>query len=127
MSEKPANVVTRFAPSPTGALHVGGARTALFNWAFARRHGGRFILRLEDTDQARSTSESTHAILRDLRWLGIDWDEGPLVDAPDPYAATGQQGEHGPYFQSQRLAIYRRYVQQLLDAGHAYQDGEAVR
>ena len=79
-----AQIVTRFAPSPTGALHVGGARTALFAWAFARRHGGRFILRVEDTDRARSSAESTPGLLRDLEWLGIDWDEGPRADATDP-------------------------------------------
>lgn len=111
-------VVTRFAPSPTGQLHVGGARTALFNWAFARHHGGRFVLRMEDTDRARSTAESTRAILHDLQWLAMDWDEGPDPSAEDPYA--GQIGEHGPYFQSQRLKIYQRYVDQLIEQGRAY-------
>lgn len=111
-------IVTRFAPSPTGNLHVGGARTALFNWAFARHHGGRFILRIEDTDRARSTPESTQRIIEDLRWLGIDWDEGPAMDRVD--AHTAEPGDHGPYFQSQRLHIYRQYVNQLLEAGQAY-------
>jgi glutamyl/glutaminyl-tRNA synthetase len=102
-------VVTRFAPSPTGYLHVGGARTALFNWLYARRTGGRFILRIEDTDQKRNTPTATQQVLRDLRWLGIDWDEGPDVDGP-----------HGPYHQSQRGDIYARYVGQLLEQGKAY-------
>ncbi|MFV1958648.1 MAG: glutamate--tRNA ligase [Planctomycetota bacterium] len=123
----PPNVVTRFAPSPTGALHVGGARTALFAWAYARGRGGRFVLRLEDTDRARSSPESTQGILRDLAWLGLDWDEGPRTDAGDPYEAAGQMGEHGPYFQSQRLALYREHVERLLAAGRAYEDAGAVR
>ena len=83
MTTAPTQIVTRFAPSPTGYLHIGGARTALFNWAFARRHGGRFILRLEDTDAARSTVESTKRIIEDMQWLGIDWDEGPDSAAAD--------------------------------------------
>ena len=93
---KPA--VTRFAPSPTGSLHVGGARTALYCYLWARRTKGRFILRIEDTDRARSTDESTQGIVRDLQWLGLTWDEGPLVG-----------GEHGPYFQSERLHLYQKY------------------
>ncbi len=113
-----STIVTRFAPSPTGQLHIGGARTALFNWAFARRHGGQFLLRIEDTDQARSNAESTLGILQDLAWLGIQWDQGPDGSAADPYAQ--QIGPNGPYFQSQRLEIYRQYVQKLLDAGQAY-------
>lgn len=117
-------IVTRFAPSPTGYLHIGGARTALFNWAFARQHGGTFILRLEDTDRVRSTNQSTQTILQDLAWLGLDWDEGPQLGAdttgktPDPHAT--QKGQRGPYFQSQRLAIYRRHIDQLLDCQRAY-------
>ena len=88
----------RFAPSPTGFLHIGGARTALFNWLYARRTGGTFILRIEDTDVARNTQEAVNVILSGLRWLGLDWDEGPIT--PD---ATGPgKGECGPYFQSQR-------------------------
>ena len=101
-------VVTRFAPSPTGALHVGGARTALYAWAFARRHGGRFILRFEDTDRARSSEQSAASILDDLRWLGLDWD-------------------HGPFYQSQRLDLYNAHVERLLTAGRAYEDDGAVR
>lgn len=92
---------TRFAPSPTGYLHIGGARTALYSWAYARKHGGQFILRIEDTDQERSTQESVQAILEGLKWLGLDWDEGP-------------------YFQMQRLKRYREVAQQLLDTGWAY-------
>lgn len=102
-------VRVRFAPSPTGHLHVGGARTALFNWLFARHHGGRFILRIEDTDLERSREEATRGILDSLRWLGLDWDEGPDVG-----------GDVGPYFQSQRLDLYRRYAQRLLELGRAY-------
>ncbi len=120
-------VVTRFAPSPTGALHVGGARTALFAWAFARGRGGRFILRMEDTDRARSSSASTCGMLRDLAWIGIDWDEGPRPDADDPYAPDGQQGANGPYFQSQRLDLYHEAVNRLLAAGRAYEEEGAVR
>ena len=99
----------RFAPSPTGYLHVGNARTALFNWLLARGSGGTFILRIEDTDAERSTSESEASILRDLRWLGLDWDEGPDVGGP-----------RGPYRQSERLHLYSSYAKELLNAGHAY-------
>jgi glutamyl-tRNA synthetase len=106
----------RFAPSPTGYLHVGGARTALFNWLYARRHGGTFILRIEDTDVERSQPEMVTGILDGLRWLGIDWDEGPEVGGP-----------HAPYFQSQRLDRYRAAAQQLLDSGQAFEDGGAIR
>lgn len=102
-------VRVRFAPSPTGLLHVGNARTALFNYLFARRMGGIFILRLEDTDAERSTAEAEKAVLQDLRWLGLDWDEGP--DRP---------GGYGPYRQSERLPIYRRYALELLEKGKAY-------
>lgn len=101
----------RFAPSPTGYLHIGGARTALFNWLYARKHGGTFVLRIEDTDQERSTKESLQAILDGLTWLGIDWDEGP-----------GKDGGHGPYFQMQKLERYASVAQQLIDAGWAYRD-----
>jgi glutamyl-tRNA synthetase len=123
------NVVTRFAPSPTGNLHIGGARTALFAWAFARKHGGQLILRLEDTDLARSTPESTRGIIRDLTWLGIDWDQGPAPKANDPYAQDTQLGDHGPYFQSQRHdeGIYNELIDKLLTSGGAYEDGDAVR
>ncbi len=125
-------VVTRFAPSPTGYLHIGGARTALFNWAFARRHGGTFLLRIEDTDRARSTAESTRRILEDLQWLGVDWDEGPTPGSPGSPgssdaalgkgdgAATGEMGDRGPYFQSQRLELYCQHAQRLLEMGRAY-------
>jgi glutamyl-tRNA synthetase/nondiscriminating glutamyl-tRNA synthetase len=99
----------RFAPSPTGYLHVGNVRTALFNWFMARGHGGAFVLRIEDTDVERSTSKSEAGIIGDLRWLGLDWDEGPDV-----------QGPRGPYRQSERLAIYQQRAKTLLDAGHAY-------
>src|SRR5574339_1110126 len=99
----------RFAPSPTGQLHVGNARTALFNWLLAHGKDGTFILRIEDTDAERSTRESEAGILEDLRWLGLDWDEGPDVHGP-----------RGPYRQSERLPLYRSYAQQLLDGGDAY-------
>ena len=99
----------RFAPSPTGQLHVGNARTALFNWLLARGAGGTFILRIEDTDVERSTRESEAAIVRDLRWLGLDWDEGPDIG-----------GAHGPYRQSERLHLYQSYATELLGAGAAY-------
>ncbi|KAF5840403.1 non-discriminatory gln-glu-trna synthetase, partial [Dunaliella salina] len=102
-------VRVRFAPSPTGNLHVGGARTALFNWLFAKHNGGKFILRIEDTDKARSTLESEEMVLRDLRWLGLSWDEGPDVGGP-----------HGPYRQSERTAIYKEYADKLVQAGLAY-------
>src|SRR3989304_4027198 len=102
-------VRVRFAPSPTGLLHVGNARTALFNHLFARQTGGAFILRLEDTDAARSTAEAEETTLQDLRWLGLLWDEGPE-----------QPGNFGPYRQSERLEIYRRYAQALLEKGKAY-------
>jgi glutamyl-tRNA synthetase len=99
----------RFAPSPTGYLHIGGARTALFNWLWARRQGGTFILRIEDTDQGRSTKEAEAAIFDALRWLGLDWDEGPDVGGPD-----------GPYFQMERLDLYESYAQRLVAEGKAY-------
>ena len=103
------DIRVRFAPSPTGTLHIGGARTALFNWLFARSQGGKFILRLEDTDTERSTENSAIGILDGLKWLGLDWDEGPELGGP-----------YGPYRQSERLSIYRKYLQQLLDEGKAY-------
>jgi len=102
-------VRVRFAPSPTGWLHVGGARTAYFNWLFARRNGGRFVVRIEDTDAERSSGESERGVLDDLRWLGLAWDEGPETDGP-----------YGPYRQSERLAIYRARADELLAAGRAY-------
>lgn len=102
-------VRVRFAPSPTGFLHVGGARTALFNWLFAKNQGGKFILRIEDTDATRSTKEAEEQILDSMKWLGLDWDEGPLVG-----------GDYGPYYQSKRLEIYHKFIKQLLDEGKAY-------
>lgn len=109
-------VRTRFAPSPTGYLHVGGARTALFNWLFARKHGGTFVLRVEDTDEARNTDEAKQAIFDGMNWLGLDWDEGPI-----------KGGQHGPYFQSERKEIYDAWFQKLVDAGRVYEDGGAWR
>ncbi|XRB05568.1 glutamyl-tRNA synthetase [Pycnococcus provasolii] len=108
----------RFAPSPTGNLHVGGARTALFNWLYARNNGGTFVVRIEDTDTARSTRESEQAMIRDLRWLGLDWDEGPQDGDEDN--EVGVLGEKGPYRQSERTTIYQELAQQLIDEGHAY-------
>jgi glutamyl/glutaminyl-tRNA synthetase len=100
----------RFAPSPTGFLHIGGARTALFNWLYARHTGGSFILRVEDTDVARNTQEAVKVIFDGLRWLGLDWDEGPIGgDATGP-----GKGDCGPYFQSQRRENYQRRVEALL-------------
>ncbi|MFM8804161.1 MAG: glutamate--tRNA ligase, partial [Planctomycetia bacterium] len=104
-------VRTRFAPSPTGYLHIGGVRTALFNWLFARQRGGQFILRIDDTDVARNVDEALEPILSGLKWLGIDWDEGPGVGGP-----------HAPYFQSQRADRHRAAVERLLASGHAYRD-----
>ncbi|MGI8820365.1 MAG: glutamate--tRNA ligase [Chthoniobacterales bacterium] len=106
----------RFAPSPTGYLHIGGARTALFNWLFARHHGGTFILRVEDTDQARNTEAAAAAIYDGLRWLGLDWNEGPHAG-----------GDFGPYFQSERNEIYERNLERLQAAGCTYEDGGAIR
>jgi glutamyl-tRNA synthetase len=105
-------VCVRFAPSPSGYLHIGGARTALFNWLWARKTGGTFIVRIEDTDQERSTDASRAVILEGLRWLGLDWDEGP--------GDTGDRGEHGPYSQMQRLAIYAEWTERLVASGKAY-------
>ncbi|MDQ3313058.1 MAG: glutamate--tRNA ligase [Verrucomicrobiota bacterium] len=110
------DIRVRFAPSPTGYLHIGGARTALFNWLFARHHGGTFILRVEDTDKARNTEEAAAAIYDGLRWLGLDWDEGPHAG-----------GEFGPYFQSQRNHIYERHLRDLQDAGYVFEDAGAIR
>jgi len=107
--EQSRGVVTRFAPSPTGYLHVGGARTALFNWLYAGRMGGIFVLRIEDTDQKRNTTTAIQRVIEDLRWLGIDWDEGPEIGGPN-----------GPYFQSQRRDIYNKYVKKLIDEQKAY-------
>jgi glutamyl-tRNA synthetase len=110
-----APVRTRFAPSPTGYLHLGGARTALFNWLFAKKHGGSFILRVEDTDEARNTEEARAAIFEGMKWLGLDW-EGP-----------GNEGDVGPYFQSERTSIYQEWFEKLKDADRVYEDDGAWR
>ncbi|MEI7730675.1 MAG: glutamate--tRNA ligase [Verrucomicrobiota bacterium] len=116
-------VRVRFAPSPTGYLHIGGARTALFNWLYARHTGGTFVLRIEDTDAARNSEEAVSVILNGLHWLGMDWDEGPLTSD-----ATGAgKGEYGPYFQSQRRENYERRVEALLSRGLAYEHEGAVK
>lgn len=107
-------VRTRFAPSPTGYMHIGGMRTALFNWLFARHHGGQFVLRIDDTDRQRNLDAALGPILDAFRWLGLDWDEGPEVG-----------GEYGPYFQSQRGELYREAVARLLESGAAYHDYES--
>jgi len=117
------SVRVRFAPSPTGFLHIGGARTALFNWLYARHTGGAFILRIEDTDAARNTQEATDVILKGLHWLGLDWDEGP--ETPDPSGPS--RGKFGPYFQSQRGKIYQCRVEELKQKGLAYESEGAIR
>src|ERR1700760_2989225 len=118
-----SSVRVRFAPSPTGFLHIGGARTALFNWLYARHTGGTFILRVEDTDAARNTQEAVEVILNGLRWLGLDWDEGPISgDVTGP-----SKGDRGPYFQSQRNENYQRRVEALLSRGLAYEHEGAVK
>ena len=104
-------IVTRFAPSPTGFMHVGGVRTALYSWLYARKHGGRFILRIEDTDKEREVAGAIPHIIESLTWLGIEWDEG-----------VERGGPHAPYLQSERLDLYRSYAQKLIAAGHAYPD-----
>jgi len=109
-----SDVRVRFAPSPTGYLHVGGARTALYNYLFAKKHGGKYILRIEDTDTARSTEEFIRMQMDDLKWLGLDWDEGP------EYKTLKDIGPYGPYRQSKRLDIYKKYADQLMDSGRAY-------
>jgi len=111
-----SEVRVRFAPSPTGYLHIGGARTALFNWLFVHHHGGKLVLRIEDTDTKRNTEEAAAAIYQGLEWLGINWNEGPHVG-----------GNYGPYFQSQRVEIYERYLKKLQDAGHIFEDQDALR
>jgi glutamyl-tRNA synthetase len=112
----PSDIRVRFAPSPTGYLHIGGARTALFNWLFARHHGGKFVLRIEDTDIKRNTEEAMAAIYEGLQWLGLNWDEGPHVG-----------GEFGPYLQSERTELYERYLKKLQNAGHIFEDQGALR
>jgi len=115
-----SEVRVRFAPSPTGLLHIGGARTALFNWLYARHTGGKFILRIEDTDASRNSPEAVAIIFQGLQWLGLDWDEGPRPDGTSV-------GDKGPYFQSQRGAIYKKYVDRLLAEGKAYEHEGAVK
>ena len=115
-----SDVRVRFAPSPTGLLHIGGARTALFNWLYARHVGGKFVLRVEDTDQSRNTQEAVDVIFRGMRWLGLDWDEGPD-------GKGGTKGERGPYFQSQRGSIYAKYLEKLQATGKTYEDGGALK
>ena len=107
MTENPVRV--RIAPSPTGYFHVGSARTALFNWLFARHHGGKFTVRVEDTDRSRYHPEAVPDLLDSLRWLGLDWDEGPEVG-----------GAFGPYYQSERLDLYQEHAEHLLEKGLAY-------
>mgnify|MGYP000268273604 CR=1 FL=1 len=110
-----SKVRVRFAPSPTGFFHIGSARTALFNWLYARHMQGTFILRIEDTDKARNTDEALRVLLEGMRWLGMDWDEGPDVG-----------GNYGPYFQSQRQDIYDDYLNKLKDSGRTYEKDGAV-
>ena len=111
-----SDIRVRFAPSPTGYLHIGGARTALFNWLFARHHRGKFVLRIEDTDIKRNTEEAMAAIYDGLHWLGLNWDEGPRAG-----------GDYGPYLQSERTGLYERYLKKLQDAGHIFEDQGALR
>ena len=111
-----SDVRVRFAPSPTGYLHIGGARTALFNWLYAKHTGGTLVLRIEDTDRARNTAEAAQAIYDGLRWLGLDWDEGPQAG-----------GDFGPYFQSERETIYRSYLDRLRAADRVYDDAGSIR
>lgn len=110
-----ASVRVRFAPSPTGFFHIGSARTALFNWLYARHTGGTFVLRIEDTDRERNTDAALRVLFDGMRWLGLDWDEGPEMG-----------GDYGPYFQSQRDDVYREYLQILRDKGRAYDQDGAV-
>ena len=112
----PMTIRTRFAPSPTGYLHIGGVRTALFNWLLARQSGGQFILRIDDTDAGRNVAEALEPILNGFSWLGLDWDEGPTLDGKESV------GPHGAYFQSQRSDLYKAAAEQLLASGHAYRD-----
>jgi len=117
MSEKTTEkVVTRFAPSPTGFMHVGGVRTALYAWFWARKNNGQFILRIEDTDKEREVAGSIEHIQKSLKWLGLNWDQGPDIGGP-----------HAPYIQSERLDIYKKYAEKLTKAGHTYLDGQAIK
>ncbi len=119
-----SDVVTRFAPSPTGSLHVGGLRTAMYNFVYARKMGGKFILRIEDTDEVRSTDDSLKGIVRDLKWAGITWDEGPSLNPDD--IRNNQIGDNGPYFQSQRKDIYNKFIDKLIGMGMAYEKDGAI-
>jgi nondiscriminating glutamyl-tRNA synthetase len=130
----PAPVRVRFAPSPTGSAHIGSVRTALFNWLFARKYGGTFVLRIEDTDKERSEKKYETEMLQALSWLGLNWDEGPQpVGNGDQLELGGDNGEFGPYRQSERTEIYKKYLQQLLESKDAYycycskEDIEAMR
>jgi glutamyl-tRNA synthetase len=109
-------IVTRFAPSPTGFMHVGSARTASYAWLWAKKNKGQFILRIEDTDKEREVEGSIEHIKKSLKWLGLDWDQGPDVNGP-----------HAPYIQSERLEIYKKYAEKLTKAGHTYLDGQAIK
>src|ERR687891_851496 len=109
--ENDTKIRVRYAPSPTGRLHVGGVRTALFNWLFAHKNDGTFVLRIEDTDLERSTEESVEQLKRSLRWIGLDWDEGPEIGGP-----------YGPYRQTERFELYREAARKLLDSGLAYDE-----
>jgi len=111
MNTQIQKVITRFAPSPTGYMHIGGVRTALYAWAYARKHNGTFILRIEDTDKAREVDGSISHIIETLKWLGINWDEGPDIGGPN-----------APYLQSERLDSYKKYAQILIEKGLAYAD-----
>jgi len=117
------SIRVRFAPSPTGYLHIGGARTALFNWLYARHNGGKFVLRVEDTDDARNSREAVDIILDGLRWMGLDWDEGPVSGD----AIRESRGDLGPYFQSQRGEIYKRRIKELVDNDLAYEHEGAIK
>lgn len=119
--EHDGQVITRFAPSPTGHLHIGGARTALFCWAFARRTGGKFLIRVEDTDQARSSEASARGILEDLAWLGILWDEGPELERGGARVGGDPRGV-GPFEQSKRLGVYNTVIEGMMEKGQAYAD-----
>jgi glutamyl-tRNA synthetase len=119
ITAKPVRV--RFAPSPTGPIHIGSVRTALFNWLFARKYGGVFVLRIEDTDKERSEKKYDDELLKGLTWMGLHWDEGPQsIGNGDQLELGGEKGEFGPYRQSERTAIYKKYLTQLIDDGNAY-------
>ncbi|MDZ4295741.1 MAG: glutamate--tRNA ligase, partial [Patescibacteria group bacterium] len=113
-------VRTRIAPSPTGPLHVGNARTALFNWLYARQHGGVFVVRVEDTDVARSDPRWERDALENFAWLGLNWDEGPILSSGQDWAPS-EIGDYGPYRQSRRKDIYRKYLEELIEEGHVYE------